>query len=68
MLGLKNGVTFFLFAGMLVGTNMFEEIYLQRLPAHHAYNGLDAEKHLRKVGETFHLRRSHERTGDFEEL
>lgn len=35
--------TFFLFCAYMVGTGMFEEIYLQRLPAHHAYNGLDAK-------------------------
>ena len=35
--------TFFLFVAWMVGTGMFEEAYLQRLPAHHAYNGLDAK-------------------------
>ena len=35
--------TFFLFVAWMVGTRMYEEIYLQRLPAHHAYNGLDAK-------------------------
>jgi hypothetical protein len=35
--------TFFLFVAWMVCTGMFEKIYLQRLPAHHAYNGLDAK-------------------------
>ena len=33
----------FTFGGWLVGSGMFKEVIIQRLPAHHGYNGMDAK-------------------------
>lgn len=35
--------TFFCFGAYLVATKRFSDVYIQRLPAHHAYNGMDAK-------------------------
>lgn len=34
--------TWYSFGAWLVGVGMFSEVYIQRFPAHHGYNGMDA--------------------------
>lgn len=34
--------TWYAFGAWLVGVSMFKEVYIQRFPAHHGYNGMDA--------------------------